>query len=76
MTKFIDPCEEVSRHAQECMMRSNNRDDCLAFFQAYRDCKAEWLEDKRTRRFGRAKIPPSPPKPEVQAEEGTKTASR
>ncbi|KAG1881262.1 hypothetical protein F4604DRAFT_1578153 [Suillus subluteus] len=38
-----------------CMDRNDyNRDKCMDFFQAYRDCKKAWLEQRREdRRAGR-----------------------
>lgn len=38
------PCEEASRASMACLNRNDyNRDKCLDFFQAYRDCKKAWV---------------------------------
>ncbi|KZW00003.1 hypothetical protein EXIGLDRAFT_667838 [Exidia glandulosa HHB12029] len=58
ITRFIDPCENAARAAEECMMSTGNREKCLDFFQAYRDCKGTWLEERRNRH--RPKPPPKP----------------
>ncbi|EIW79252.1 hypothetical protein CONPUDRAFT_60192 [Coniophora puteana RWD-64-598 SS2] len=49
------PCEGAAKASMKCMDKNNyDRDKCLDFFQAYRDCKKTWLEKKRTdRRSGR-----------------------
>jgi len=54
-TKHTDPCEGAAKASMKCMDKNNyDRDKCLDFFQAYRDCKKTWLEKKRTdRRSGR-----------------------
>ncbi|EJD47892.1 hypothetical protein AURDEDRAFT_46690, partial [Auricularia subglabra TFB-10046 SS5] len=49
VTKFVDPCEDAARAAEQCMLRTGERDRCLDFFQAYRDCKGTWLEQRRNR---------------------------
>lgn len=64
VTRYIDPCENAARVAEECMMRSGDRDSCLDFFQAYRDCKGTWLEQRRNRH---RKPPPPRTKPPQDA---------
>jgi cytochrome c oxidase assembly protein subunit 23 len=55
-SQFIDPCEAASKASMDCMERNDyDRDACLNFFQAYRDCKGTWIEQrKQDRRAGRA----------------------
>ncbi|KAK0497191.1 hypothetical protein EDD18DRAFT_1161053 [Armillaria luteobubalina] len=54
-SKFIDPCEAASKASLSCLSRNNyDRDACQAYFQAYRDCKAAWLQQRRDdRKAGR-----------------------
>ncbi|GHJ88410.1 hypothetical protein NliqN6_4812 [Naganishia liquefaciens] len=54
-SKFMDPCEAAAKASQNCMERTHyNRDECLDFFQVYKDCKSSWLEQRRQdRRAGR-----------------------
>jgi len=38
------PCAEASKASMDCLNRHDyDRDKCLNFFQAYRDCKKEWV---------------------------------
>jgi len=55
-SKFIDPCAAASKASMDCLDRNDyNRDACLDYFQAYRDCKNTWIEQrKQDRRAGRA----------------------
>ncbi|KAF8349518.1 hypothetical protein F5887DRAFT_1270347 [Amanita rubescens] len=55
-SKFIDPCAAASEASMECMNRNDyDRDACLDYFQAYRDCKKAWIQQrKEDRRAGRA----------------------
>ncbi|KAG1741169.1 hypothetical protein EDB19DRAFT_1706739 [Suillus lakei] len=47
--------EQAAKASLSCMDRNDyNRDNCMDFFQAYRDCKKAWLEQRRDdRRAGR-----------------------
>ncbi|KAG1746635.1 uncharacterized protein EDB91DRAFT_1118094 [Suillus paluster] len=55
-TQHTDPCEQAAKASLSCMDRNDyNRDNCMDFFQAYRDCKKAWLEQRREdRRAGRS----------------------
>ncbi|EJU03526.1 cytochrome c oxidase-assembly factor COX23 mitochondrial [Dacryopinax primogenitus] len=54
VTKFVDPCEQAAKESMACLNRhSYDRDQCLDFFQAYRDCKQEWLKQRRVDRANR-----------------------
>lgn len=48
-SKFYEPCKETSQMSMRCM--TNNPDDyktvCKEFFDAYRECKREWLESRK-----------------------------
>ncbi|RDB20849.1 Cytochrome c oxidase-assembly factor COX23, mitochondrial [Hypsizygus marmoreus] len=54
-SQFIDPCAAASKASMDCMNRHDyDRDFCLDYFQAYRDCKKIWIEQrKEDRRAGR-----------------------
>ncbi|KAI0322825.1 hypothetical protein OF83DRAFT_1048651 [Amylostereum chailletii] len=52
---LASPCAEASKASMDCLNRNDyNRDQCLDFFQAYRDCKKAWIEQRKNdRRAGR-----------------------
>ncbi|KAH9945704.1 hypothetical protein B0H21DRAFT_743639 [Amylocystis lapponica] len=54
-SKFIDPCEDAAKASMDCLNRHDyNRDECLDFFRAYRDCKKSWIDQRKAdRRAGR-----------------------
>ncbi|KAJ7281797.1 hypothetical protein C8J57DRAFT_1298567 [Mycena rebaudengoi] len=54
-SKFIDPCEAASKASLKCMDKNNyDRSECMDYFQAYRDCKAAWIQRRKDdRRNGR-----------------------
>ncbi|PPQ65477.1 hypothetical protein CVT26_000117 [Gymnopilus dilepis] len=54
-SKFIDPCAAASQASMDCLNRNDyDRDACLDYFQAYRDCKNTWVKQrKEDRRAGR-----------------------
>ena len=48
-TKYYDPCERSSKMSLRCL--EENQDDkfkCQEFFDAYRDCKRQWLAAKKS----------------------------
>ncbi|KZT65630.1 hypothetical protein DAEQUDRAFT_516434 [Daedalea quercina L-15889] len=48
-TKFVDPCDRASKASMECMNRNDfDRAQCSDFFQAYRDCKKDWVHASST----------------------------
>lgn len=51
-SKFYDPCAESSKMAVRCMERHDHdyKEVCSEYFQAYRECKKEWLEARRQAR--------------------------
>ncbi|KAF8552411.1 hypothetical protein OG21DRAFT_125841 [Imleria badia] len=50
-TEYTDPCEEASKASLACMdQNGHNRDKCMAYFQAYRDCKRAWIDERRADR--------------------------
>jgi len=41
---LVSPCEDASKASLACMDQNGyNRDKCMAYFQAYRDCKRAWV---------------------------------
>ncbi|KAL9713696.1 Mitochondrial copper homeostasis protein [Leucoagaricus gongylophorus] len=45
---FIDPCAEASKASMECLNRNNyEKGACRDYFQAYRDCKKAWLQQRK-----------------------------
>ncbi|KAF9245232.1 hypothetical protein BU15DRAFT_41205 [Melanogaster broomeanus] len=54
-TEYTDPCEDASKASLSCMDRNGyNRDKCMQYFQAYKDCKRAWIDQRRAdRRSGR-----------------------
>ncbi|KAJ7224379.1 hypothetical protein GGX14DRAFT_649992 [Mycena pura] len=52
---LTSPCEGASKASLKCMDLNNyDRSACMDYFQAYRDCKAAWIERRRDdRRAGR-----------------------
>ncbi|KAF9453525.1 hypothetical protein P691DRAFT_771298 [Macrolepiota fuliginosa MF-IS2] len=55
-SQFIDPCSEASKASMDCLNRNDyDRDACLDYFQAYRDCKKAWIQQRKDdRRAGRS----------------------
>ncbi|GBE86595.1 hypothetical protein BKA93DRAFT_270181 [Sparassis latifolia] len=54
-SQFIDPCEDAAKASMKCLDRNNYiRTECIDFFEAYRDCKKTWIEQRKAdRRAGR-----------------------
>ena len=47
LTCVCSPCEAAAEAAYACMNRANyNRQECLDYFQAYRDCKGTWVSSR------------------------------
>ncbi|KAL2114880.1 hypothetical protein VTJ04DRAFT_10543 [Mycothermus thermophilus] len=50
---FLDPCQEAAARSIRCLHRNGgDRSMCSDFFQAYRDCKKEWIEKRKKERKG------------------------
>jgi cytochrome c oxidase assembly protein subunit 23 len=42
-TRFMDPCAKQSQASFRCLEENfGDRDKCMDYFQAYRDCKKIW----------------------------------
>jgi len=54
-TEFADPCEEAAKASMDCLNRNDyKRSACVGFFEAYRDCKKAWTEERKAdRRAGK-----------------------
>jgi len=54
-SEFVDPCAEASKASMDCLNRNDyDRDKCLDFFRAYRECKSIWIEQRKAdRRAGK-----------------------
>ncbi|EEQ34378.1 cytochrome c oxidase-assembly factor COX23 [Microsporum canis CBS 113480] len=49
-SEYMDPCQEFADRSIKCMRRNNgDRDMCTDYFQAYRDCKKAWLNQKKSK---------------------------
>ncbi|GAA5849471.1 hypothetical protein JCM8547_000464 [Rhodosporidiobolus lusitaniae] len=47
-TKFADPCAVAREESMRCLDKNAyDKAKCTEFFQAYRDCKSTWLEQRR-----------------------------
>ncbi|WVQ63897.1 uncharacterized protein L199_002053 [Kwoniella botswanensis] len=47
-SKYADPCEAASKASLACLERTHyNRDECLDFFAAYRECKGKWIAQRK-----------------------------
>ncbi|OJJ41108.1 hypothetical protein ASPWEDRAFT_73514, partial [Aspergillus wentii DTO 134E9] len=43
-SEYYDPCQEFATRSLQCMKRNAfDREMCGDYFQAYRDCKKEWV---------------------------------
>ncbi|KIY52990.1 hypothetical protein FISHEDRAFT_69448 [Fistulina hepatica ATCC 64428] len=50
-SQFVDPCVAASKASMECMNRNDyDRNECMEYFQAYRDCKKTWMEQRKNDR--------------------------
>lgn len=50
-SQYFDPCQESSRMSFNCLDRNNyDRDMCKEYFDAYRECKKQWLRARRENR--------------------------
>ncbi|PMD24823.1 hypothetical protein NA56DRAFT_642634 [Hyaloscypha hepaticicola] len=46
--EFFDPCQEAASRSLKCLHRNGgDREMCTDYFQAYRDCKKQWITEKK-----------------------------
>ncbi|KAF3090876.1 hypothetical protein TWF569_011795 [Orbilia oligospora] len=54
-SKFYDPCQDAANRSLKCLRRNmGDREMCTDYFQAYRDCKKKWVEERKTERWKKA----------------------
>ncbi|AMD19716.1 HCL435Wp [Eremothecium sinecaudum] len=47
-SRYYDPCQESAQMSIKCLERNNyDRKLCYAYFDAYRECKKQWLKSRR-----------------------------
>jgi len=47
-SEYYDPCQDFADRSIKCMRRNaGDRDLCSDYFQAYRDCKKQWLTQRK-----------------------------
>ncbi|KAJ5320266.1 hypothetical protein PENANT_c010G11475 [Penicillium antarcticum] len=47
-SQYYDPCQDFADRSLKCMKRNGfDREMCHDYFQAYRDCKKNWLTQKK-----------------------------
>ncbi|KAJ9222636.1 cytochrome c oxidase-assembly factor cox23 [Paecilomyces variotii] len=47
-SEYFDPCQDFADRSIKCMRRNaGDRDMCHDYFQAYRDCKKEWMTQRK-----------------------------
>ncbi|KAF7505389.1 Mitochondrial copper homeostasis protein [Endocarpon pusillum] len=47
-SEYFDPCQEFASKSIRCLHRNGgDREMCIDYFQAYRDCKKEWTLRRR-----------------------------
>ncbi|KAL4921272.1 cysteine alpha-hairpin motif superfamily [Aspergillus aurantiobrunneus] len=47
-SEYYDPCQEFADQSLKCMKRNAyDKEMCGDYFQAYRDCKKQWLTQKK-----------------------------
>lgn len=50
-SEYYDPCQESSKMSFKCLELNNyDRDLCRDYFDAYRECKKQWLKARRQNR--------------------------
>lgn len=48
-SRYYDPCQESANMSIRCLESNNfDRDMCHEYFKAYRECKKEWLQQRRS----------------------------
>ncbi|SCU80368.1 LAMI_0B02014g1_1 [Lachancea mirantina] len=50
-SRFFDPCQESANMSTRCLETNDyDRDKCREYFDAYRECKKQWLRARRQNR--------------------------
>ncbi|KIO15647.1 hypothetical protein M407DRAFT_243695 [Tulasnella calospora MUT 4182] len=57
-TQFVDPCAGASKASMKCLDQNNyNKAACSAYFEAYKECKKAWMEQRRKDRRDGKDVP-------------------
>ncbi|KAF2405318.1 hypothetical protein EJ06DRAFT_552731 [Trichodelitschia bisporula] len=47
-SKYFDPCQEAASRSLKCLKRNGgDKEMCQDYFEAYRDCKKEWMTQRK-----------------------------
>ncbi|KAH8736242.1 hypothetical protein BGZ61DRAFT_441714 [Ilyonectria robusta] len=47
-SEFFDPCQEAAQRSYKCLFRNGgDKAMCGEYFQAYRDCKQAWTDERK-----------------------------
>ncbi|EAA30394.1 cytochrome c oxidase-assembly factor cox-23, mitochondrial [Neurospora crassa] len=47
-SEYLDPCQEAAQRSIRCLHRNQgDRTMCSDYFEAYRECKKQWIERRR-----------------------------
>ncbi|ROV89384.1 hypothetical protein VSDG_08656 [Cytospora chrysosperma] len=47
-SEWLDPCQEAASRSIKCLNRNGgDRKMCQEYFQAYRDCKKNWINKRK-----------------------------
>ncbi|KZF24608.1 hypothetical protein L228DRAFT_245580 [Xylona heveae TC161] len=50
-SEYFDPCQEAASRSIRCLHRNGaDKDLCADYFQAYRDCKKQWINERKAAR--------------------------
>ncbi|KAF2265578.1 hypothetical protein CC78DRAFT_532255 [Lojkania enalia] len=50
-SEYFDPCQEAANRSIRCLHRNGGEKEmCSDFFQAYRDCKEQWINARKEAR--------------------------
>lgn len=51
ISQYYDPCEQSAKMSMRCLEQNDyDRSQCKEYFDAYRECKKQWLEARRNNR--------------------------
>jgi len=47
-SEYFDPCQDIADKSLKCLRRNGGaRDMCMDYFEAYRECKKNWMAQMR-----------------------------
>ncbi|KAI1357652.1 hypothetical protein F5Y08DRAFT_333714 [Xylaria arbuscula] len=50
-SEYFDPCQEAASKSIRCLNRNaGDRTMCTDYFEAYRDCKKQWMDRRKEER--------------------------